>query len=55
MIKGIGVDVVDVSRRPAICVRDGALRACLEKQGIASIHVSISHEKTVCVALVVLS
>ena len=42
------------SRRPTIAVLDEALRASLNKQGIMSMHLSISHEKTVCVAFVVL-
>ncbi len=42
------------SRRPAIDVCDERLRASLEKQGITSMHMSISHEKDVCVAVVVL-
>jgi holo-[acyl-carrier protein] synthase len=46
--------VAGESRRPAINVCDKTLGARLEKQGIRSLHMSISHEKEVCVAFVVL-
>jgi holo-[acyl-carrier protein] synthase len=49
------IEIVAVgTRRPAIGIRDKTLESCLEKQGITSMHMSISHEKTVCVAFVVL-
>jgi holo-[acyl-carrier protein] synthase len=43
------------SRKPVIRVCDGKLDAALREHGVKDMHVSISHEKTVCVAFVVLS
>jgi holo-[acyl-carrier protein] synthase len=42
------------SRRPSINVRDKALEVGLKKHGIEAMHMSISHERSVCVAFVVL-
>ena len=44
----------DASGRPAIEVCDARLRAALDGLGVARLHLSISHERTHCVAVVLL-
>jgi holo-[acyl-carrier protein] synthase len=39
---------------PSIAVRDAPLRARMKKCGVGACHLSISHEKTVCIAMAVL-
>jgi holo-[acyl-carrier protein] synthase len=46
--------VVKGSRAPSISVCDTALAKAMKKSGVEKSHVSISHEKTMCVAMVVL-
>jgi holo-[acyl-carrier protein] synthase len=44
----------DASGRPAIEVCDARLRAALDGLGVVRLHLSISHERTHCVAVVLL-
>jgi len=49
------VEIVSgMSREPSVRVCDDSLAQALRQQGVTSIQVSISHEKAVCVAFVVL-
>ncbi len=44
----------DESRAPSISICSEPLRTAMNREGIDKCHVSISHEKTVCVGMVVM-
>ncbi len=49
------IEVVTVEAgKPSICICSDTLKEFLEKDGIIKFHVSISHERSYCVAMVVL-
>ncbi|HON09655.1 MAG: holo-ACP synthase [Fibrobacter sp.] len=52
--KSIEILPVEGERRPRIIICEPALKKIFKDEGVCSVHVSISHERSICTAIVII-